>query len=148
MGAEGYQHMLVPLDGSKLSHAALEGALPIARTTGARITLASVIDGVLCHSFESIAHTEGISVVEAVERYLGGVQESLRTDGYDASTRVMVAGGFTAAERIIEIAGEVGADLIAMSTHGRSGLEKALFGSVASAVLRNSPVPVLVFPQG
>lgn len=148
MGAEGYQHMLVPLDGSKLSHAALEGSLPIARATGARVTLASVIDGVLCHSFESIAHAEGVSVVEAVEKYLHGVEEPLRTEGFDVASRVMVAGGFTAAERIIEIASEVGADLIAMSTHGRSGLEKALFGSVASAVLRNSPVPVLVFPQG
>ncbi len=148
MSAEGYRHLLVPLDGSKLSHAALEGALPIARATGARLTLASVVDGVLCHSFESIAHTEGISVVDAVGNYLEGVQEPLRSEGFDVATRVMVAGGFTAAERIIEIAGEVGADLIAMSTHGRSGLEKALFGSVASAVLRNSPVPVLVFPQG
>ncbi len=148
MSAEGYRHLLVPLDGSKLSHAALEGALPIARATGARLTLASVVDGVLCHSFESIAHTEGISVVDAVGNYLEGVQEPLRSEGFEVATRVMVAGGFTAAERIIEIAGEVGADLIAMSTHGRSGLEKALFGSVASAVLRNSPVPVLVFPQG
>lgn len=148
MSAEGYQHMLVPLDGSKLSHAALEGALPIARATGARITLASVIDGVLCHSFESIAHTEGISVVDAVGRYLEGVQESLLSEGHEVATRVMVAGGFTAAERIIEMADEIDADLIAMSTHGRSGFEKALFGSVASAVLRNSPVPVLVFPQG
>ena len=148
MSAEGYQHLLVPLDGTKVSHAALEGALPIARSIGARVSLVTVIDGVVCHEFEGIAHTDQVSVAKAVERYLDGVKHDLAADGFDVETKVREAGGFTAAERIIEVADEIDADLIAMSTHGRSGLEKVLFGSVASAVLRNSPVPVLVFPQG
>jgi nucleotide-binding universal stress UspA family protein len=148
MSAEGYQHVLVPLDGSKVSHAALDGALPIAHSIGARISLVTVIDGTVCHAFESIAHTEQVSVTKAVERYLEGVKHDLAADGFAVETKVRESSGFTAAERIIEVADEIGADLIAMSTHGRSGLEKVLFGSVASAVLRNSPVPVLVFPQG
>lgn len=148
MSAGGYQHILVPLDGSKLSHVALEGVMPIARSIGARITLVSVVDGAMCNSFEALAHAEQVSVLDAVSHYLDGVAADLRSEGFEAEPHVLQAGGFTPAELIIEIAEDVGADLIAMSTHGRHGLEKALFGSVATAVLRNSPVPVLVFPQG
>ena len=148
MAGEGYQHILVPLDGSKLSHAALDGALPIATAVGARLTLAAVVDPILCQSFESFAAAENISVIEAVENYLSGVQAELIDDGYDVDTRVKAATGYTVAERLIEMADEIEADLIALSTHGRSGVEKALFGSVATAVLRESPFPVLVFPQG
>lgn len=47
------------------------------------------------------------------------------------------------AEKIVDYALEEGIDLIAMGTHGRKGLEKIVFGSVAEHVLKNSPVPVL-----
>lgn len=148
MSAEGYQHILVPLDGSKLSHAALDGVLPIATSIGAKITLMSVVDGVLCHAFDAFASAENMSVVNAVESYLEGVRLELEEDGYTVETKVKLARGYTVSERLIKMADEIDADLIALSTHGRSGLGKALFGSVATAVLRDSPVPVLVFPQG
>lgn len=148
MGAEGYQHILVPLDGSKLSHTALEGALPIAHATGAKVTLISVVDRVLTHAFESYASSENMSIVDSVTAYLDGVCAELMDDGCNVDKVVRMATGYTVAERLIEIAGELDVDLIALSTHGRSGLGKALFGSVATAVLRDSPVPVLVFPQG
>ncbi|MFN3285622.1 MAG: universal stress protein, partial [bacterium] len=46
-------------------------------------------------------------------------------------------------QRIVEAAADVGADLVVMGTHGRTGVDRILFGSVAEHVVRTSPVPVL-----
>jgi nucleotide-binding universal stress UspA family protein len=52
------------------------------------------------------------------------------------------------AEKILEVAQKEGADLIIMGTHGRKGLERAIFGSVCDKVVRNSRIPVLtIYPQ-
>ncbi|MCL6621402.1 MAG: universal stress protein [Syntrophobacterales bacterium] len=52
------------------------------------------------------------------------------------------------AEKILEVAQKEGADLIIMGTHGRKGLERAIFGSVCDKVVRNSKIPVLtIYPQ-
>ncbi len=50
-------------------------------------------------------------------------------------------------QRIVEAAKEVGADLVVMGTHGRTGVDRILFGSVAEHVVRTSPVPVLTVRQ-
>ncbi len=52
------------------------------------------------------------------------------------------------AEKILEVASKEGVDLIIMGTHGRKGLERAIFGSVCDKVVRNSKIPVLtIYPQ-
>lgn len=147
MGAESYAHILVPLDGSKLARSALEGVLPLARAMRADLTLVTVIDPVLARNFQSFASAESVSVFEAVESYLTREQARLLEDGFVSSFVAIPASGFTVAERLAEIAIDNGADMIAMSTHGRTGLGKAVFGSVAAAMLAASPVPILVFPQ-
>ena len=52
--------------------------------------------------------------------------------------------GISPAEGIIHVADEVGADLIIMGSHGRTGFKKLILGSVAQAVLTQSPIPVLI----
>jgi len=67
-------------------------------------------------------------------------------EGVDAKAEVVV--GY-AAEEIISIAEKEGADMIIMGTHGRKGIDRILFGSVAEKVVKNSPVPVLTIrPAG
>jgi nucleotide-binding universal stress UspA family protein len=79
----------------------------------------------------------GEQAIGAVARFTGAP----RRRGVPA--RTLVRSGDPAAE-ILGCAKAEGASLIAMSTHGRSGLRRTLFGSVAEAVVRRSPLPVLI----
>ena len=79
---------------------------------------------------------------EDAERHLAKVAEPLRDKGVRVGWAVR---GGKAAEAIVAVAGEQQADLIAMATHGRTGLRRFFVGSVAEAVLRSASVPVLLF---
>ena len=73
--------------------------------------------------------------------YLNKVGETLRSKGATVTARVGIG---DASEEIIKVAEEINADLIAMSTHGRSGLSRWAFGSVTDKVLRRGgQVPIL-----
>jgi len=80
----------------------------------------------------------------SAEEYLASVAAGLRARGVRATTQVRF--GHAVAE-ILAGAVEAGADLIAMTTHGRGGLGRLLFGSVAEAVLRQAEVPVFLMRQ-
>jgi nucleotide-binding universal stress UspA family protein len=75
-----------------------------------------------------------------VSDYLNRAGEPLRKKGLKVSTVVAMG---NAADEIIKAAEENKVDLVAMSTHGRSGLRRLAFGSITDKVLRHSPVPVL-----
>jgi nucleotide-binding universal stress UspA family protein len=75
------------------------------------------------------------------EEYLAPVAVELRKKGVRVRTQVRRG---QPSEEIVLAAHEIGADLIAMTTHGRSGLGRLLFGSVAEAVLRESRLPVFL----
>ena len=75
------------------------------------------------------------------KRYLSEIERRLSKKGLRVRTRVTFG---SPAEEILAAAQSTSADLIAMATRGRSGLGRALFGSVAESVLRSSPVPVLL----
>ena len=62
-------------------------------------------------------------------------------------TRVFVAEGRSPAEAIVQAVNRVGPDIVVMSSHGRTGLSRAVRGSVAEQVLRTSPTPVLIVPR-
>jgi len=78
------------------------------------------------------------------EEYLAPIAAELRGRGIDATWEV---GRGTAATAILDAGKAFGADVIAMGTHGRSGLGRLLFGSVAEQVLRHGSVPVLLIRQ-
>jgi len=75
------------------------------------------------------------------EGYLSTVQSILKTKGITADTRIETG---PAAERIVHVAEETDADLIALASHGRTGLSRVFFGSVAAAVLHRSEKPLLL----
>lgn len=141
-----FKHILVPLDGSETA----ESALPFVRRLAADLKASIVLEGVVVPTAALYAGTfvpsspPALQEIEAGSReYLGGVAAKIKKAGLTVSTRVDV--GY-AAETILEAASETGAGLIALCTHGRSGPERWIRGSVADAIIRHADRPCLVLP--
>ena len=139
-----YKKILVPLDGSKTA----EHALPLARFLARRLELSVQLLGVidLTELARSVSAAEGLFLDRLVEDETRASNEYLakvaRTFG-GVAVRWSVAKG-KAADVIIETAAADKATLIAMATHGRSGLNRFLLGSVAEKVLRGASNPLLL----
>ena len=142
-----YRKVLVPLDGSELSETALEHLRSIVSGCGvSEVTLLFVVETTPWVAtgdfFPESVHVEIDGKYAAWARdYVANKADSLRQEGVSA-TAVLLEGN--AAEKILEYAEKNEVDLIIMSTHGRSGPARWLFGSIADRVVRHSRVPVLV----
>jgi len=153
-----FERVLVPLDGSKVG----EAAIPVIQQLLAKcspqvhvdITLLGVITllrhwVVVGEASAPVSYTEEeLNLIKKrVTDYLEKTGESLKRKQVTLST--MVASG-NAAEEILKAADEIKADLIAMSTHGRSGLRRLAFGSITDKILRGASIPVLMVraPEG
>ena len=138
------QHILVTLDGSALAEKILVTAQQVALAMGSSITLLNVVQPVVHVAARALplpaGHLEERKL--RAQRYLEGVAERLRREGVDVDARVVVDAA--PATAILAAAQVVGADMVAMSTHGHHGFTRALLGSVADKVLRASQVPVLL----
>jgi nucleotide-binding universal stress UspA family protein len=141
-----YERMLVPLDGSEVAEAILPFAEQVAGPLDAEVVLLRVIEP---PSPIELVASAGVVAPDTftlrdmdAKTYLSEVQRRLSKKGLRVRTRVALGG--PPAEEILAAAQATSADLIAMATRGRSGLGRALFGSVAESVLRASPVPVLL----
>ena len=134
------EKILVPLDGSTLAEAAIETAFDLA--AGAHVTY-TLIRAAHAHTLPSADPTGAqVEVVRQAEEYLDTTRERLAQRGItNVSTSVWYG---SAAAAIIESARVNKADLIVMSSHGRSGLGRLIMGSVAEAVLRGTTVPVCI----
>lgn len=133
--------ILVPLDGSELSEGALPYAVAVARALGERIVLLTTWEGTESEfgsAFPSLAVEVEQKAREHFGAYLQGVQS--RLDG--VQSEAVVRSGEASAE-ILRAAADTGARLIVVSTHGRSGIGRWLYGSVAGHILRHADVPVL-----
>src|SRR5579884_3180560 len=133
--------ILVPLDGSPFAERALPYATTLARAAHARLLL---LRAVLAHPLPGTDPALAqLTAVQHAEAALAAVAERLRRDGLAVDT----AGYYDeAATAIADAAHYRHADLIVMSTHGRTGLGRWLYGSVADRVLRRAEVPVLLIP--
>lgn len=131
--------ILAPLDGSDLAERALPEACRLAREETAVIVLVRVARASFPHNDLRAYHT----AVTTAEEYLDGVAGQLRRQGLTVRTDVFVS---DPAEAIALAALVHGADVIVMSTHGRSGLGRVVPGSVADRVLQEANVPVLFVP--
>lgn len=142
--------ILVPLDGSAFGEAALPCATEMARISGARLVL---MQAVTPHHLEiQLAEARsprlaGLSeeylehATAAARSYLAGVQKRLSESGI--AVRFVAETG-QAAEAILACARSNAIDIIALSTHGRSGISALVMGSVANKVLHSAEVPVLL----
>lgn len=142
-----YRRLLVPLDDSPTAQRGLDEAISLARDLRSTI--------VLLHVTELVPMVPEVASAEAWD----AIREGLRAAGRQvldaAATRVRAAGvacetalgdadARRPADAIVDEATAKGCDLIVMGTHGRRGLGRALLGSDAELVLRQSPVPVLL----
>ena len=131
--------ILCPLDGSALAETALDYAAELSIPTGAKLLLVRVASSHTLPGVDARERKEG-AIWEA-EDYLTRTAARLIERGYACEA---IAPYGRADECIVEQARMSAADLIVMTTHGRTGPGRLLFGSVAEAVVSNSPVPVLV----
>ena len=146
-----FHRILVPLDGSELAERALEPAMRLAKQFGGEITLLRVVvpepvlvalPGLSPRPYD-VYDAELRHDQEDAEAYLSGLKLQWHDAGVATHTEVLSG---TPAEMIVDVAQERAADLIVMSTHGRSGVSRLLYGSVAEAVLRGAHLPILLIP--
>jgi nucleotide-binding universal stress UspA family protein len=146
-----YKKILVPLDGSLLAEVALGPATALARRTDAEVILLRVpalerilitvrgSTGVLWPD-QALEHSR-----QEAQLYLDARARALRDDGVNVQSEVLEG---DIASVIIDRAEALGADLIALSTHGYSGVTRWMLGSVTAKVLRSTALPVLVVRAG
>jgi nucleotide-binding universal stress UspA family protein len=140
--------ILCPVDFSDHSRHALDHAAAIARWYESRITALHAIPPVttMVPTVGAPLYPPIVFTAEDLEQYRGAVQEFAReiTAAGVPVDAVAVEGG--AARTIVEWAQALPADLIVLGTHGRSGFERLMLGSVTERVLRKAPCPVLTVP--
>lgn len=134
-----FQRLLVPLDRSKLAEQAIGRAASLARADGAAIELVLVHEPFPFAGFSDIPWAiDG----KQDAHYLESVAAELRISaGVDVTHSVLQG---APAEMIALRAHEIQADLIVMTSHGRTGLSRAWLGSVADALVRHASIPVLM----
>lgn len=147
MSAQGrYKKIVVPLDGSGWSERAIPHAVDIARNNNAELILLHVFRPPT-HEFTdqiALAGQEGQiqNLREEVKQYLIGLRSTLRSE--NTEVRIQFIEGAGIASLICDYVNDEGCDLVVMSTHGRTGLGRFLFGSITHKVMECVKVPVLL----
>lgn len=145
-----YKKILVPLDGSELSISILDHVIAIASDCRVpEVVLMRVREPLDPTVIETLDAKIAVELDEAYREdaasYLEKIAGTLKKKGINAKIEVLAG---NPAEEIIKYIQSRGVDLVIMSTHGRSGISRWVFGSVADKIIRNSPVPVLIKPAG
>ena len=139
-----YKRVLVPLDGSPMAEGILPFIVQIAGPLDLEVTLVRVMPPIVPQAIEGMTYLApddiGARLAEARE-YLAPWAADLRARGIRATTDARHG---EPVREIVAAARESRVDMIAMTTHGRTGVRRLLFGSVAEAVLREATVPVLM----
>ena len=140
-----YRRVLVPLDGSPLAEGILPFILQIAGPLDLDVILVRVMQTIMpAQATEGTRHfmVDGVAArLTEARAYLASVAADLREQGVRATTDARHGEPVT---ELVAAARETGADLIAMTTHSRSGFGRLLLGSVAEAVLRRAEIPVVM----
>lgn len=140
------KRILVPIDFSEYCTQALSHAHELAVEHGAEVDLLHVVEEMAFPAFYQIGEAALYGEVSSLrDRAMEALADCAGSDGADLSgeTGFHVEEG-RPAEKIIEIASAQDSDLIVISTHGLSGIERVLMGSVAQTVIQEAPCPVFV----
>ncbi|MFP3867898.1 MAG: universal stress protein [Desulfobacteraceae bacterium] len=134
-----WEKILLPTDGSKYSQKAAERAVNVAKSYGGELTVMSVFD--LCCKVSASELQLDQGVLDPLQEYVEEVKSLAKDQGVRAEG--LVEQGRTE-QKILDLAAEHKINLIVMGSHGRTGLDRLLMGSVTEKVIGNSPCPVLV----
>jgi nucleotide-binding universal stress UspA family protein len=141
-----YKTILVPLDGSKRAEKILPHVEALARRFAAHVLLLQVVEA---HPIDLFAEAaDSIAVLGQIEkrtheaqRYLAGIQADLLAKTLRVTTRVEYG---PVVAIILDVAEREGVDLIALASHGRTGLARVFYGSVAAGLLHRVDHPLLI----
>ena len=141
-----FQNILVPVDGSETSYAAVAKAAEFAKAFNSKITVVQVLvlDPYIAAAYISASQTNDLierartSIIDT----LAEVKAKFHTDGVEVETKLLE--GQVVHTEIANAARDTKADLIVIGSHGRTGIKKFFLGSVAQSVLGASDIPVLV----
>ncbi|SHM23472.1 Nucleotide-binding universal stress protein, UspA family [Paracoccus solventivorans] len=145
-----YKHILIATDGSELALKGLRQGLGLARISGAKVTVLTVIEPLRP---QVLAAAQRAGIEDPVGRYDQQIDEMMKERLASIQAEATEQGvtvepihevDDSPAEAILRTANLQGCDLIVMSSHGRRGLQKLLLGSQTSEVLVKTTVPVLV----
>jgi len=141
-----YKTILVPLDGSKRAEAILPHVENLAQLCDARVIFLEVVE--LVHvdmGPDGMSPVLDAQIVEQemhlADSYLSALQDEFRKRGIEARKRVAYG---SVVGQIMNVAKQEEADLIAMASHGRTGLSRVFYGSVAAGVLHSVDRPLLL----
>ena len=144
--------VIVPLDGSRAAQAVLPYVQEMSKTLKLEVVLVQVISAETTVQFTPMGPDTWAVPTDVLQRidvvasgYLAGVGKDLKREGVPVRWDVLRG---TPAHRIVEFARETPGSMVAMTTHGRSGLRRWVLGSVADQVVRASGEPVLVIRPG
>ena len=147
-----YSKILLTLDGSEVSQQAIPHAVTLAKQTGAAVVLVQVIDSeaqmimrasgasiepmAIGQITSDIAHEAVVAEREEAQTNLDAVKAAMAAQGVTNVT-AMIREGY-AGDEIVNAADETKADVVVIATHGRSGIGRAILGSVADHVVRHA----------
>ena len=135
--------VLIPLDGTVASEEILDQALAVFGVVGVEYTLMRVISPLAAPNFQYPNVTSSRRAELEPEALLHAEAERMRDYGADVSEQLVVRDSPAAA--IAAVAKEIGASVVAMTTHARRGVSRFIMGSVADKVLRTAACPVMLF---
>ena len=141
-----YSKILIPLDGSPRAEAILPHALDVARHCRARVVLVQVVEAEIAN-LSAFDFLPGVNVdalkrqVEQADIYLSAVLRQFQVQGIEGEIYIKPG---AVVRGILEVARELEVDLVAMASHGHTGLVRVFYGSVTAGILHHIDRPLLL----
>jgi nucleotide-binding universal stress UspA family protein len=141
-----YQRILVPVDGSPTSDSALHEAIRFAQQHDSMLRLVHVVETARFFDVEQMIDYTTLQDMaqRSGEQVLEHAMATVQQAGLSAETDLLASDGQRVENLIVDEAKRWMADLIVIGTHGRSGVSRLLFGSVAEGVVRGAHTPILL----
>jgi nucleotide-binding universal stress UspA family protein len=143
-----YKHILAATDGSDLAGSAIKHAAELAQAVGAKLTIVTVTPPAPTFVGSELGYAVSTDFFEEIDKanttHAKAVLDAAATLAQPVTTEQLHVTDRQPYEGILEAADEVGADLVVMASHGRSGIDRLLLGSQAGRVLAMSKTPILV----
>lgn len=141
-----FEHILVPVDGSETSYAAVDKAVEIAKAFNSKVTVVQVLalDPYIAAEYITAAQTNDLveRARTAILKTLDEAKAKFAAAGINAETQPLE--GQVIYSEIVKAAESLNTDLIVIGSHGRTGFKKLFLGSVAQSILGQANVPVMV----